>query len=284
MSKYSERLRSAFYAQAVADAMGERFEFCSPTVEEVRAFINSDEPIHITDDTQMALFGQEAVVWASLDNRIVNRADIVAAYLRWYDTQTGSGAKHSGLAALPAMWQVRAPGATCMSSLSALSRNLTAVIRMGAGCGPVMRLFPFAALYLLSGTTVKSIQKICRKSCKVTHSHPTALAAVQRYVNAATHLINTGVSWSLASNGGKITDYGKGWRADECVAMAVWAVRNARDYDHLLELTIAHPGDSDSVAAVAGSLWGLAGFDGYEKYLPRLAERNVVDYVLEGVA
>ena len=77
-----------------------------------------------------------------------------------------------------------------------------------------------------------------------------------------------------------ITAFGTGWTALSCVQMAMWAVHHAQAYDELLTLAICHEGDSDSVAAVAGSLWGRGGRPGWEKYAARLEQHTVIERLL----
>ncbi len=271
-------IHRAFYAQAVADAMGENFEFVNPGRLEVRTFMCSVAPIHLTDDTQMAMFGQEAVNRAR--SLVELPREIEQAYLRWYGTQLGYGFADFGLAMRREMQVCRAPGNRCMSSLAAIKAGRLPNAEQGRGCGPVMRLLPLAAL--LFDHALAEVAPLAEASCRVTHTHPDAVAATQRYMEVANFLIEGGDCANLGMTGERIEDHGQGWLADECVEMAVWAVQNAKNYDELLEVSIAHSGDSDSVAAVAGSLWGLAGLRGYERYLSRLAERDAIDSLFTG--
>ena len=269
-------LRNAFYAQAIADAIGGPFEFGNYTVKEVRAFIEDDSPINLTDDTQMAMFGQEAInLSKSLEDL---PAQIESAYIRWYGTQLHPPVASFGLAARKEMQVRRAPGARCMSSLATLSAGRPLQAADGKGCGPVMRLLPFADLYF--EYNAESVQSIAEISCCITHTHPEAIEATNRYMKAALFLMEGGDRTSLGMTGSSINSHGQGWLADECVAMALWAVQHAKDYGHLLELCIAQPGDSDSVAAVAGGLWGLAGLNGYESQIGRLVEQPCLNALL----
>jgi hypothetical protein len=43
-----EKTRSAFYAQAVADAVDHPFEFCTDSPSEVRKLLASDQPLLMT--------------------------------------------------------------------------------------------------------------------------------------------------------------------------------------------------------------------------------------------
>jgi ADP-ribosylglycohydrolase len=63
--------------------------------------------------------------------------------------------------------------------------------------------------------------------------------------------------------------------------MAIWSFTSARNFEELLDLSVAHPGDSDSVAAVACSLWGIASRPGWQKYYEQVNEREMIDFFLE---
>jgi ADP-ribosylglycohydrolase len=269
----------AFYAQAVADAVGADFEFTrDPKPKEVRAKLRSKAPLRITDDTQMAMFGQEAL------NQDPRRPDFEAAYLRWYATQTSTevpDCTEGELLAFPEMHVRRAPGTGCLTQLGKLAGVKSLALKAhNAGCGSVMRLLPFAGLLLR--LPHDDVEALALASARVTHAHPESDRAVRKYVAAAGLLLDGATMLHvvvdlLDAMGDAITDHGQGWTAKECVDMALWALVHARDYNHLLELAICHEGDSDSVAAVAGSLWGLAGLGGWEKYASRLAEREAID-------
>jgi ADP-ribosylglycohydrolase len=277
VSGATPNIKNAFYSQAVADAMGEVFEFSTPKAAQVRKLMSSDAPLYITDDTQMALFGQEAIERSQCYFELQDYS-IEFAYRRWYRTQTEDLSQWCGLSGLeadPLMNHRRAPGSQCMSALGQMSRGETASTAQGMGCGAVMRLLPFAGLYTMYNP--KAVQSIAIHSAKVTHSHPVALQAVTKYMHTAYALLQMQDRETLGYSGKKITDYGGGWTALECVEMACWAVQHAKDYDDLLLKAICHSGDSDSVAAVAGSLWGLAGLGGWEKYQHRLVEAPVIE-------
>lgn len=289
------RLRNAFYAQAVCDAVGAPFEFGDPQPSEVLKFAINGK-LEITDDTQMALFGQEAVnrcyrvthakpmaIHATLCDAVEK------AYLRWYETQSETREVkpgHFGLQAEPLMRHCRAPGNACMSSLRRLAKGKPSYDRQVAisnnhnGCGAVMRLLPFAGLMESTGD-FKFAQSIALKSAAITHGHPEVAIAVELYMRAADEALRG--DWSQRNDfvtTKSITNLGEGWTSLECVMMALWAVANSKSFEELLVNSICHPGDSDSVAAVAGSIWGLYGHEVPTHMLDRLVEKKVIDKVL----
>jgi ADP-ribosylglycohydrolase len=64
-------------------------------------------------------------------------------------------------------------------------------------------------------------------------------------------------------------------------AAALWAVANSRNFDELLVKSIHHSGDSDSVAAIAGSIWGLCSRE--IKYVDRLQELAPINYITDRI-
>lgn len=274
--------RSALYAQAVADAVGNPFEFGNPSPEDVTSYMHSSETLRITDDTQMAMFGMEALI-LSVPSRFQDiHEQIPAAYLRWYQTQRRlqPAASESGLLAEETMYRVEAPGNTCLSALSAMKQGKP-VDNDSKGCGCIMRLLPFALMH--SRMPLDSLQSIAAYSGSITHQHAEVDDAISVYMTAAVEMIQYQALLTIpdALRPAKhITDFGTGWTALSCVQMAIWAVYYAETFEELLTLSICHEGDSDSVAAVAGSLWGLAGRPGWQKYYARLEQQPAIERLL----
>jgi ADP-ribosylglycohydrolase len=265
----------AFLAQAVADAVGRTFEFGNASPKEVQELIDSDCPLRITDDTQMMLFGAEALIKSKLHSIDVVKIDLDISYKHWYYTQVWSPeqiaqiAPDSVLANSPLMQEQQAPGVSCMKSLQHLALTGQYMQNDSMGCGAVMRLLPF---HYLPNDLWK--REIVRHSVRITHGHAEAQLAAQKLMWAYGDPANS----ELTAPARAITDLGEGWTAPEAVDMAVWAYNDSTTYEELLVTSICHPGDSDSVAAIAGSLWGVAGLP-----IPhRLASRLVqVDLVVE---
>ena len=62
--------------------------------------------------------------------------------------------------------------------------------------------------------------------------------------------------------------------------MAIWCYHNSTTFDELLRQSIAIDGDSDSVAAVAGSIWGLSGQEVPEQYIAKLNTLDPIKYAI----
>ena len=277
-----EVARAALYSQAIADAVGNPFEFGTPTSTQVSEYMNSSDTLYITDDTQMAMFGMEALILSAPSKFQDIQEQLRHAYLRWYVTQRHqcSTAGDTGLLAEATMYRVEAPGNTCLDALENL-RNNCEVRNDSKGCGCVMRLLPFALMH--SRMPFESLQTLAIYSGEITHKHKEVREAVSVYMTAAQEMIEhqalVAIPETLRS-AKHITDFGTGWTALSCVQMAMWAVYHAKSFDELLTLSICHDGDSDSVAAVAGSLWGLAGRTGWEKYQERLEQQPAIERLL----
>lgn len=272
-------IKNAFYAQAVADAVGADFEFGNPDVLRVRRVIHGTSDLEITDDTQMALFGLEGLS----DPRNVSRYDGVrAAYVRWYETQTqdwGGSRDISGsarLQAFPQMWQRRAPGNACMRSMGLVATGKY-VENDSNGCGTVMRMLPFAVHARHVG--LPDATQLAHMCAAITHLGDEIPYTTNIFMKIV-DLIQKGESIPLFKVN-RITDLGEGWTAKSCLNMAVWAYQNSHTYHELMEHAICHPGDSDSVAAVAGALWGIAGREVPQVLIDRLVEKDAIDYCVQ---
>lgn len=137
-----------------------------------------------------------------------------------------------------------------------------------------MRLLPFT---LFHDDPVYMTQASCA-SALITHKHPENVAATNLYINAASAALKDQIFTRDADH---IKELGEGWTAWECVEMAVYAAGKAKTFDELLEISIAHDGDSDSVGAIAGSLWGLAGKEVPKEYIDKLVEKDAIKYCIK---
>ena len=261
----------ALRSQAIAEAMGEDFEFdpC-PAKDELADLINSGEMIHITDDTQMTMFGLEAMIMGG-------PSTVIAHYLMWDKTQ------HYGTALPPMgssqllvdqlnMWQVRAPGNTCLRSLQDLLQDRP-VKNNSNGCGTVMKALPF--LFDENSDLLRDISY-------ATHKGPQIIPTAIKHWQVAQKILR---KEKLNMYEGKSLEYvfgDGGWQAEYCLDIAIWAFENCNgDFNKLLELSILHDGDSDSVAATAGALYGLF----YETYpvnlYDRVYEKDTIDMLID---
>ena len=279
MNKY-ERFKNAFYAQAVCDAVGDPFEFDSDiNYLDVLEYAHHEKVIEITDDTQMSLFITESLPilfcqmkWTSVQYWLER------TYIAWYETQqlkVDHSPTYSRLQIMPEMNKRKSPGDTCMHACLDL-KNGEQVSNNSKGCGSVMRILPFTWFDdNIRGT------ELALMSADITHKHPENAEAVKYLMAIYYHAKNDVlIPFEVEGKFNHISDIGEGWTALEAVQMAHWAVTKSITFDELLAYSIAHDGDSDSVAAIAGSIWGLLGREVPVKYIEKIAEKKAIDYVL----
>ncbi len=273
----------AFYAQAVADAVGTHFERGHPSSQHVHDFLQAPGVMEISDQTQMAMFGLEALTEWRQHQRQPLRKYVRTAYTHWYETQMGDTRYlPHGLATKKEMHGFHAPGMTSMMGLQHLKKYGQPLVNSSNGSGATARLLPFVAL--LRHQSRAAIRAITYFSVQVTHGGLGNRQAALLFLKAAdAALVGSfmATNWGHFLDAQTIDEVGDGRSALGCMQMAIWAVRHAESYEHLLELCICHPGQSDNVAALAGALWGLLGRGGWEKYLPHLRQTATLRELLE---
>lgn len=284
---FKEKIKYALYAQAVADAVGNPFEFKEKiNPDHVIDYANNTKKLVISDDTQMALFGFEAISNLAKYPKSMTLTDSIRqsfsdSYLDWYYTQTNHPLNHktfsSGLLSFKSMYSVQSPGNTCLDSLFDV-KTLTKVRNNSKGCGSIMRLLP---VFSLRGShSLEDCVEYAKITADITHKHKENAVVCVYYMNTC-EAIDYGLAFESAYHDVKdISSIGEGWTALECFEMANWAYTKADTFDDLLRLSIAHGGDSDSVAAVAGSMWGLSGLEVPRKYIEKLDALDAIDHII----
>ena len=225
-----------------------------------------------TDDTQMA----EVVLRALLESRDACEdldaamRRMAAGFVEWASHPQGGH---------------RAPGNACLSGCRALSRGVhwsEAGGETAGGCGSVMRAYPFGLVF---ADDLRRCEAWAVAHSKLTHRDPIALAAsaamaigVARVVRgdrndvvlsemvaaACRHSPKTArmmaqsIEEALDGVGPEVTlDRNRGWAAHEAIAAAVYVLARHPTDAHAAILEGANtPGDSDSIATLAGSLVG----------------------------
>lgn len=264
-------LSIALKAQAIGDAIGEDFEFQNePEKSELYDLIeNPKYSIHITDDTQMTMFGIEAMLnGGSLDQ-------IKEQYLLWLRTQRESKTRDFpttlDLFDQKKMWQVRAPGNTCLHSLQLLRKG-DQVSNNSNGCGTVMKALPFL---------FEDTPDLLINASLMTHQGPVIADTARLHWEVAQKLINKQLPNLHLGKSLKEVFGDGGWQAHSCLDIAIWAFEHCDgDFNKLLELSILHSGDSDSVAATAGALYGLYYESFPDDLYNRIYEHDVIDMLL----
>ncbi len=225
-----------------------------------------------TDDTQLA----EVVARALLEARARGEAldptmkRIAAGVVSWSTHPLGGH---------------RAPGAACLSGAAALARGVAWNDAGGAtagGCGSVMRAYPFGLLF---ADDVARAETWCVAHSRLTHRDPIALAAcaamavgvalaihdaepaaildameaaAARHCTTTAAMIARAVQEARDGVAPEITlDRLRGWAAHEAIAAAAYVfARHPGDARSAILEGANTPGDSDSIATLAGALVG----------------------------
>jgi len=280
-----DAIRGAVLGAAIGDAMGHPTEFLG-SIDAIRARYGPDGVTGFalywgdegarfapyTDDTQLA----EVVLRALLDGR---------------DAGEDHDATMARMARGIAAWSVapvgghRAPGNACMTGARRIAAGhdwRTAGAPDAGGCGSVMRAYPFGLLF--AGDPARAEDWAVSHS-RMTHRDPIALAACAAmaasvssaicgaavdalleamHVAAGRHSVTTAamiaraVDEARAGVGPEVTlDRLRGWAAHEAIAAAAYVLARHPDDPRRAILEAANtPGDSDSIATLAGALTG----------------------------
>lgn len=179
----ADKIYACLMAGAIGDALGYTVEFMDyPSIQKkygpagICDFVLRGEKAIISDDTQMTLFANDAMVRAY--RRCAERgigADIehyvYRGYLCWLETQGFNSDKkgwYSDLNHVPEMNFQRAPGNTCLSALrSGEMGTIEKPINHSKGCGGVMRAAPLG----FDPRWGRPIENGA-KCAAITHGHP----------------------------------------------------------------------------------------------------------------
>ncbi|NEE04194.1 ADP-ribosylglycohydrolase family protein [Phytoactinopolyspora halotolerans] len=301
---WTRRVRGCLLGGALGDALGAPFEGHSTvTAQEIQAWIDADEPLTWTDDTalQLAL----ATYLAELGHPDDFDEDQLA--LRFAHTWDAEPDRGYGANPPKIFRDVLAGSSWKQASVSSFD---------GAGSlgnGGAMRVAPVATLPL----SAPEIAAIARRSAAITHAHPqgqdgAALVAVAARcaftsadVHAQTHTVlaqctdqlqtpemrraldAVSLSMRLAEPGEVARLTGSGIAAREAAPAAIAAfLRHPADPVAAIMFAIAMGGDTDTVAAMAGSLAGAyAGENSLpEKMLHRLERRHHIVHLADRLA
>ncbi len=180
-----DRIRGSLIGGAAGDALGYPVEFMDIRIIRYRYGMGGitrydtrqcqgEDVAEISDDTHMTMFTACGLLNSTKTGGGM-LSSIRRAYIEWYFTQTGVMNKEANdcwIMQLPELYSLRAPGNTCMTSLSRISEGYEAV-NFSKGCGGIMRIAPIA-LYGAAGCRM-DIRDTCRLAAgasKLTHQHP----------------------------------------------------------------------------------------------------------------
>ena len=279
-----QRVQGAVLAAAIGDAVGHPTEFMS--MAEITSRFGADgvqgfELYRVkdghrfapyTDDTQMAEAVIDGLLHSDAEQLDVEGMmnDLATRFVAWADDPQGGH---------------RAPGNACLAGCRALSRGAHWSVAGGetaGGCGSVMRAWPFGLRFC---DDLDHAEFLAVEHSKLTHRDPIAIAACAAVargiglavtgaavidvveamvVAAARHsastaaMIKRAIDEAVDGTPPAITlDRLRGWAAHEAIAGAVYIfVRHGDDVRGGILEGANTPGDSDSLASIAGALIG----------------------------
>jgi ADP-ribosylglycohydrolase len=287
----SKTLEAVVTGVALGDALGNRLEFLrAPNDANFRDQL--DLPMIVSDDTQMMLFSLEAMKSGRSSED---------AYRRWYSTQGPMGTGE-GLLRFPEMYDVQAPGMTCMASCKALNLGRP-VVNDSKGNGTVMRCAHMPYVARLTGASLNSVIAFAKRDAETTHKHPFAAMSsmllvalhwnlmdglpVVAAVSSAIGAVNVDSAISrLCQSAIDPDSYAEmrirlgGWVAEEALALAIGAVAHNHDFLKVIQSAVTISGDSDTVGAIAGGLAAGAGINVPADLAEKLNVIHPIEYVL----
>ena len=217
------------------------------------------------------------------------------AYLRWLATQGFDRIEvlddqpAGWLIGHEELHHQRGPGRTCTSALMAMTDFGDPARNDSKACGGVMRAAP-AGLFVASIDQQSGLERAFNLGADLaalTHGHPTGSLAAGAFAALIYQLVTESTlaealpevkrilagrpgheetlaalifAEALATNGRPphecIARLGKGWVAEEALAIAVYCALVAEDFRDGVVLAVNHDGDSDSTGSIAGNLLG----------------------------
>lgn len=189
MNTIQDRIRGSLIGGAIGDALGYPVEFIY-SFEGIQALYGergitrldtrhkyvagkSSGKAFVSDDTQMTLFTANGLLNA-VKFGIEPKYAICRAYLEWLGTQTG---QHKDKAEcwirdIPELNHRRAPGNTCITSLTDIQRGREP-INNSKGCGGVMRIAPIPLYAVVDGRMeILDADRLAGDAAEITHQHP----------------------------------------------------------------------------------------------------------------
>lgn len=235
-----------------------------------------------------------------------------------------SNAKTSWLLHHRKLFARRAPGTTCLSALQSKQGKVSRAMNDSKGCGGVMRVAPvgmYFARELGSGCSlpkfVSTIFATGSDLAAITHGHPSGFLsagvlavivslllettplteaisiAKQELRNHPSHkeaLAAVEKAEALAQSRPRertaLRELGKGFVAEEALAIGLYCALSARDFEEGILLAVNHSGDSDSTGAITGNLLGgIAGVEAIpQRWLGPLELRPIIEELADDLA
>ncbi len=222
-----------------------------------------------TDDTQMSIAVAEGLLALGKTSLDELMTEIGRLFVLWSESDKNN----------------RSPGGTCMTGCENLRRGVPwreANVRDSKGCGSAMRVSPIGLYY----SDLETVALVARASSLLTHGHDAgvegAAAGALMVALALRGADGAQIHREITERcGGRSRDFdacwskvpemieeapevalseeglGESWVAEEAVASALYCFwRHPDDYRTAILESVNTDGDSDSIAAIAGSVLG----------------------------
>jgi ADP-ribosyl-[dinitrogen reductase] hydrolase len=218
----------------------------------------------------------------------------------------------------------RAPGTTCLSALQTSRGNVTRAMNDSKGCGGVMRVAPVGMYFAHSlsrerhrDRLLSSIFRTGNDLAAITHGHASGrLSAGALAVMISLVLVGNPLREAIHAAKGELCKHpshaetlaaiekaeslvksrprernalrelGKGFVAEEALAMGLYCALGATDFEDGIILAVNHSGDSDSTGTITGNLLGAAaGVEAIpERWLAHLELRSAIEAIADDLA
>lgn len=237
--------------------------------------------------------------------------------------RASASAKPSWLLQQRKLFSRRAPGTTCLSALQASRGKVARAANDSKGCGGVMRMAPVGMYFAHSlsrehhsGQLHRDIFATGSNLAAITHGHPSgflsagALAVIVSLVLSGTALDDAiraakeelskhqshketlaaiekaeSLAQSRPRERAALRELGKGFVADEALAMGIYCALGAKDFEDAIILAVNHSGDSDSTGSITGNLLGAAGVEAIPgRWLAHLELRPTIEALADDLA
>jgi len=288
----------------------------------VQDFCHPEGLGRFTDDTQMTLFTAEALLLhgAAQEPLLLSLHKAYLRWLATQQVPSRIAPEHytdaGFLCHAEILYRRMGPGRTCILALMHAPDLGMPVVNGSKGCGGLMRVAPIGLWAALHADTwdPRRTFTVASQAAQLTHGDPCgylsagAFALLLRDVVLGTpleealekllaFLVSLGpftealrqplqvvqtlhqrqAPWEAA-----VAQLGAGWVAEEILAIAVYLGLRAPDYRTGVLWAANHPGDTDSVGAIAGqllgTLWGMAKIP--TDWVQRLEGSALVDAVV----
>jgi ADP-ribosylglycohydrolase len=291
----------------------------------------------ISDDTQMTLFTIDGLLKCNDGKYPFQELDyfkrnIYESYQDWFITQTMRFRERSNylnydeesrLLNIENLFDLRAPGNTCLSSLkTGIMGSVDKPINDSMGCGGVMRVAPVGLFlspkhytpafvgvlgaevaatthghamgYVPAAMMALLINKLCYSDIKLEDAVVESLEETEKLFGNHEKIKKFSENIRLAINLSKNNDkdiinipkLGAGWVGDEALYIAIYSVlRHVNSFEDAIICAVNHSGDSDSTGSIAGNIIGCyLGYDSIpEKFLDDLELKDLITEMVDDI-